>query len=170
MLIDTNGFKEKLTVAFCKILKRLLRCNTKDKMDIINFGEFWIRFMIDMADIMVSNETGDKTVQETILFVIIDSVYHCQKLDSNIIDYPCTPTIIQKQKINENVRYFKKMVILHKFKSKHDYNGWYYYIIIILIKINRFCNMEHAIIMEFYNLPKRILVIMLCVCKKRKLR
>ena len=32
-----------------------------------------------------------------------------------MIDYPCTPAQIQKQKINENLRYFAKVIILKKF-------------------------------------------------------
>ena len=118
ILIDTNWFKQKLTVAFCTKWKILWRCNTKDRMEASNFGRFLITFMMDITDIIVSSETRDQIAPELINGDTIDDIYQIEKLDLNKIDYPCTPTRIQKRKINENIGYFEKMVILKKFKLK----------------------------------------------------
>ena len=109
ILIDINRFKKKLTVAFCKILMTLQNCNTKDRMDTSNFGQIWRRFMMDIIDIMVCDETGDKIEQKTLDFDTIKYIYEIEKLNLNLMDYPCTPIKIQNRKINEKLGYFKNM-------------------------------------------------------------
>ena len=80
----------------------LKNCNTKDKIDTINFGKFWRCFMIDIIDIMVWNERGDETAQEPFDFVKIDCICENKKLDLNVMDYPCTPQESKIRKLMKN--------------------------------------------------------------------
>ena len=103
---------------FCTILITLENCNTKDRIDTSNFGQFWRCFMMYIIYIIIWDDRGDKIVQETLDFDIINHIYRIKKLNLNLMDHPCTPTRIHNRKINENVDDFEKVAYLEKFVLK----------------------------------------------------